>query len=133
MNRKTLPIDERAHVRQDRDASKLDGEEGSSWKKHEGTYYLLPYLNGAISWVFEVGKAIGTDARNWNAIERNLLCRYSPRRKRQTPRSAWLSSSEGDEPDTPRHTPVNDMAPDYGRFDRTECARATTGHPRTLS
>ena len=43
MDRKALPIDERAHVRQDRDAFKLDGEEGNGWTEHEGTFFLLPY------------------------------------------------------------------------------------------
>ena len=43
VDRKALPIDERAHVRQDRDAFKLDGEEGNGWTEHEGTFFLLPY------------------------------------------------------------------------------------------
>lgn len=43
---KTLPIEERGHVRQDRDGFYLDyceGPEGSGLSEHEGTFYLLPY------------------------------------------------------------------------------------------
>lgn len=43
VDRRALPIDERAHVRQDRDAYKLDNTEGNGWTEHEGTFYLLPY------------------------------------------------------------------------------------------
>ena len=43
VDRKALPIDERAHVRQDRDAFVLDGAEGDGWTEHEGTFFLLPY------------------------------------------------------------------------------------------
>jgi hypothetical protein len=40
---KALPIDERPHVRQDRDAFVLAGTEGNGYSEHEGTFYLLPY------------------------------------------------------------------------------------------
>ncbi len=40
---KALPIEERGHVRQDRDAFMLNLSEGSGWDEHEGTFYLLPY------------------------------------------------------------------------------------------
>ncbi|GMV66527.1 MAG: hypothetical protein AMXMBFR75_23230 [Candidatus Hinthialibacteria bacterium] len=46
---KSLPIDERGHVRQDRDGFALDaleGPEGSGLSEHEGTFYLLPYYLG---------------------------------------------------------------------------------------
>lgn len=43
VDRKALPIDERAHVRQDRDAFVLDNDEGKGWTEHEGTFFLLPY------------------------------------------------------------------------------------------
>ena len=38
-----LPIDERGHVRQDRDAYALKANEGGGYTEHEGTFYLLPY------------------------------------------------------------------------------------------
>ncbi|KAA3618919.1 MAG: hypothetical protein DWQ05_06005 [Calditrichaeota bacterium] len=38
-----LPIDERCHVRLDRDGFALDAKEGSGYSEHEGTIYLLPY------------------------------------------------------------------------------------------
>ena len=38
-----LPIDERGHVRLDRDAFVLDASEGDGHSEHEGTFYLLPY------------------------------------------------------------------------------------------
>lgn len=38
-----LPIDERCHVRQDRDAFALIAREGNGYSEHEGTFYLLPY------------------------------------------------------------------------------------------
>ncbi len=40
---KALPIEERSHVRQDRDAFRLDASEDDGWAEHEGTFYLLPY------------------------------------------------------------------------------------------
>jgi len=40
---KALPIDERCHVRLDRDGFVLDATEGSGYSEHEGTMYLLPY------------------------------------------------------------------------------------------
>lgn len=40
---KALPIEERSHVRQDRDAFALDASEDDGWAEHEGTFYLLPY------------------------------------------------------------------------------------------
>jgi hypothetical protein len=40
---KALPIDERCHVRLDRDGFVLDATEGSGYSEHEGTIYLLPY------------------------------------------------------------------------------------------
>ncbi len=43
---KALPIDERGHVRQDRDAFVLDQSEGNGWDEHEGTFFLLPYYLG---------------------------------------------------------------------------------------
>ena len=38
-----LPIDERGHVRLDRDATVLHDNEGNGYAEHEGTFYLLPY------------------------------------------------------------------------------------------
>ena len=38
-----LPIDERGHVRLDRDAFDLHDSEGNGYSEHEGTFYLLPY------------------------------------------------------------------------------------------
>lgn len=38
-----LPINERGHVRQDRDAFVLHANEGNGYSEHEGTFYLLPY------------------------------------------------------------------------------------------
>ena len=38
-----LPINERGHVRQDRDAYALKANEGNGFTEHEGTFYLLPY------------------------------------------------------------------------------------------
>ena len=43
---KALPVEERSHVRQDRDAFALDAAEGDGWSVHEGTFYLLPYWMG---------------------------------------------------------------------------------------
>ncbi len=40
---KALPIDERCHVRLDRDGFVLDATEGSGYSENEGTMYLLPY------------------------------------------------------------------------------------------
>jgi hypothetical protein len=40
---KALPIDERCHVRLDRNGFVLDATEGSGYSEHEGTIYLLPY------------------------------------------------------------------------------------------
>jgi hypothetical protein len=40
---KALPIDERCHVRLDRDGFVLDATEGSGYSEHEGSIYLLPY------------------------------------------------------------------------------------------
>ena len=40
---KALPIDERCHVRLDRDGFVLDSTEGSGYSENEGTMYLLPY------------------------------------------------------------------------------------------
>ncbi len=40
---KALPIDERCHVRLDRDGFALDATEGSGYSEMEGTIYLLPY------------------------------------------------------------------------------------------
>lgn len=40
---KALPVEERSHVRQDRDAFALDASEDDGWAEHEGTFYLLPY------------------------------------------------------------------------------------------
>lgn len=40
---KALPIEERSHVRQDRDGFALDAVEGDGWSVHEGWFYLLPY------------------------------------------------------------------------------------------
>lgn len=41
-----LPIDERGHVRLDRDAFVLHDSEGNGFAEHEGTFYLLPYYLG---------------------------------------------------------------------------------------
>ncbi|GAB2799557.1 hypothetical protein GCM10027275_51790 [Rhabdobacter roseus] len=38
-----LPVDERAHVRQDRDGFALNASEGDGYSEHEGTFFLLPY------------------------------------------------------------------------------------------
>jgi hypothetical protein len=38
-----LPVDERGHVRQDRDGFALLASEGDGHDEHEGTFYLLPY------------------------------------------------------------------------------------------
>jgi len=38
-----LRIDERGHVRQDRDGFAIDYSEGNGWSEQEGTFYLLPY------------------------------------------------------------------------------------------
>jgi hypothetical protein len=40
---KALPIDERCHVRLDRDGFVLDSNEGNGYTENEGTIYLLPY------------------------------------------------------------------------------------------
>ncbi len=40
---KALPIDERCHVRLDRDGFAIDATEGSGYTEQEGTMYLLPY------------------------------------------------------------------------------------------
>jgi len=40
---RALPINERCHVRLDRDGFALDATEGSGYSEHEGTIYLLPY------------------------------------------------------------------------------------------
>ena len=40
---KALPIDERCHVRLDRDGFALDATEGNGYSENEGTIYLLPY------------------------------------------------------------------------------------------
>lgn len=40
---KALPIDERCHVRLDRDGFAIDSKEGSGYSEQEGTIYLLPY------------------------------------------------------------------------------------------
>lgn len=42
-----LPIDERGHVRQDRDGFALNMSEGGGSEEHEGTFYLLPYYMAA--------------------------------------------------------------------------------------
>ncbi len=38
-----LPVDERGHVRQDRDGFALHAFEGGGYQEQEGTFYLLPY------------------------------------------------------------------------------------------
>ena len=43
VNGSALPIDERCHVRLDRDGFALDATEGNGYSEHEGTIYLLPY------------------------------------------------------------------------------------------
>ncbi|MFZ1291020.1 MAG: two-component regulator propeller domain-containing protein [Melioribacteraceae bacterium] len=40
---KALPIDERCHVRLDRDGFVIDSNEGNGYTENEGTIYLLPY------------------------------------------------------------------------------------------
>ena len=42
-----LPIDERGHVRQDRDGFALKMSEGGGSDEHEGTFFLLPYYMAA--------------------------------------------------------------------------------------
>lgn len=43
INGKALPIDERCHVRLDRDGFVLDSSEGNGYSEMEGTIFLLPY------------------------------------------------------------------------------------------
>ncbi|NOX66571.1 MAG: hypothetical protein GXO85_12490 [Chlorobi bacterium] len=43
VDNKALPIDERCHVRLDRDGFAIDATEGSGYTEQEGTMYLLPY------------------------------------------------------------------------------------------
>ncbi len=43
---KAISIAERSHVRQDRDAFKLNASEGDGSSEHEGTFFLLPYYMG---------------------------------------------------------------------------------------
>jgi hypothetical protein len=43
---RALPIEERGHVRQDRDAFNLNANEGDGWTEHEGSFFLLPYWMG---------------------------------------------------------------------------------------
>tara|TARA_R110002073_G_scaffold149225_1_gene302748 strand:- start:12 stop:557 length:546 start_codon:yes stop_codon:yes gene_type:complete len=43
MDEYALPIDERGHVRLDRDAFVLHDSEGNGYSEHEGTFYILPY------------------------------------------------------------------------------------------
>jgi hypothetical protein len=43
MDTYALPIDERGHVRLDRDAFDLYDSEGNGYSEQEGTFYLLPY------------------------------------------------------------------------------------------
>ncbi len=40
---RALPVEERGHVRQDRDAFALNASEDAGWAEHEGTFFLLPY------------------------------------------------------------------------------------------
>src|SRR5690606_27833912 len=47
MDSYALPIDERGHVRLDRDAFNLHDSEGNGFAEHEGTFYLLPYYLAA--------------------------------------------------------------------------------------
>jgi len=43
LDKKAIPVEERSHVRQDRDGFKLDASEDDGNAEHEGTFYLLPY------------------------------------------------------------------------------------------
>jgi len=43
VNGRALPLDERGHVRQDRDGFLLHQNEGNGFSEQEGTFYLLPY------------------------------------------------------------------------------------------
>ena len=43
LDTKAIPIEERSHVRQDRDSFKIDSSEDDGYAEHEGTFYLLPY------------------------------------------------------------------------------------------
>lgn len=47
INSYALPIDERGHVRLDRDAFAMVYSEGNGFSEHEGTFYLLPYYLAA--------------------------------------------------------------------------------------
>jgi hypothetical protein len=47
MDTYALPIDERGHVRLDRDAFDLHDSEGNGYSEQEGTFYLLPYYLAA--------------------------------------------------------------------------------------
>jgi hypothetical protein len=55
-----LPIDERGHVRQDRDGFALKASEGDGHEEQEGTFFLLPYYmayyHGLLNNVENVGK-----------------------------------------------------------------------------
>ncbi|MCF0063288.1 hypothetical protein MUK70_10075 [Dyadobacter chenwenxiniae] len=52
-----LPIDERGHVRQDRDGFALLASEGDGHDEHEGTFFLLPYYMAYYHGLLEVGEA----------------------------------------------------------------------------
>lgn len=50
---RAVPIEERGHVRLDRDAFALDACEDDGWAEHEGTFFLLPYYMARYHGVIE--------------------------------------------------------------------------------
>lgn len=52
-----LPIDERGHVRQDRDGFALLASEGDGHDEHEGTFFLLPYYMAYYHGLLGTGEA----------------------------------------------------------------------------
>ncbi|MCE7041075.1 two-component regulator propeller domain-containing protein [Dyadobacter sp. CY312] len=53
-----LPIDERGHVRQDRDGFALLASEGDGHDEHEGTFFLLPYYMAQYHGLLGQGKEV---------------------------------------------------------------------------
>ncbi|MCF0056305.1 hypothetical protein [Dyadobacter sp. CY356] len=55
-----LPVDERGHVRQDRDGFALFASEGDGHEEHEGTFFLLPYYMAFYHGLLSSGTAAAT-------------------------------------------------------------------------
>jgi hypothetical protein len=55
-----LPVDERGHVRQDRDGFALLASEGDGHDEHEGTFFLLPYYMAYYHGLLSPGTAATT-------------------------------------------------------------------------